>query len=129
LKHEINGKAFEIALNRFVEVPSFHAVEGGQIAVQHHPLTANQEDRLLNLFRLNQGFRVAHGTHPMFMLGIVCEFVACREFEKRRGEASSSRKGMKRRSRFSGSRKRKLRLPHVPASNCAQSDPNAQKKG
>ena len=39
--------------------------------------------------------------------------------------ASSSRRGMKRRSRFSGSRKRKLRLPHVPASNCAQSDPNA----
>ncbi len=34
--------------------------------------------------------------------------------------ASSSRRGMKRRSLFSGSRNR-----NVPASNCAQSEPNA----
>ena len=34
--------------------------------------------------------------------------------------AGSSRRGMKRRSLFNGSRKR-----NVPASNCAQSEPNA----
>ena len=37
--------------------------------------------------------------------------------------ASSSRRGMKRRSLFSGSRKR-----NVPASNCAQSEPNALRR-
>ena len=39
--------------------------------------------------------------------------------------AAASRRGRKRRSLFSGSRKGKLPLPKVPDSNCAQSEPNA----
>ena len=62
----------------------------------------------------------------MFISGIVCEFVADRKFQGRI-DGASGQKGMKRRSWFSGSRKGKLPLPHVPASNpaAAGSEPNA----
>ena len=64
LKHEVGWKAVEVALNGFVEVLGFNAVERSQVAVQHHPLTTDEQDGLLDLFRLNQRCLVAHFGSP-----------------------------------------------------------------
>ena len=60
-EHEISGKAVGVALNGFVEVASGDAIERRKVTIQHHPLPANQENRLFDLFGLNQRFLVVHG--------------------------------------------------------------------
>ena len=49
-----DGKAVEISLDGPAEVLGFNAVKRREVPIQHHPLTAYQENGLFDLFQLNQ---------------------------------------------------------------------------
>src|ERR1035437_7433599 len=59
------SKARSFAPDGFVGVLGLDTVERSQITVQHDLLTSNQQDHLLDLFRLKQRFLVVHFGSPM----------------------------------------------------------------
>jgi len=60
LKHEIAWEARDIPLNRTNQLPGFYTIKCGQISVQYHLMSANQEDRLFNTFGGNQCYIFIH---------------------------------------------------------------------
>jgi len=50
LKYEIYGEPLSVAFNGLIKNLGGHAIDAGQIGVQHHPLPANRVDALLDPF-------------------------------------------------------------------------------
>jgi hypothetical protein len=50
LKHEIRWKTFDISPDLFIEARHRYSVEICQGLIEHHPMTPQQQDRMLNRF-------------------------------------------------------------------------------
>jgi hypothetical protein len=71
LKHEIRGKALKVAFDGLVQVKGFNVIEFGEIAINHHPLAANQKDPLFNQLggqKLLSGFGFGPASHSGFQI-------------------------------------------------------------
>src|SRR3970282_2487434 len=54
LKDEIFGETVPISLYLFIEAPSRHPVELGEVRIKHHLLTSDTQDSALNSLAWNQ---------------------------------------------------------------------------
>lgn len=43
-EHEVGGEALGVALDLFVQAPGGHAVERGEVRIEHDPLAAQEKD-------------------------------------------------------------------------------------
>jgi hypothetical protein len=64
LEHEIFRKALRVALNLFVEAFGGDAIEGGELGIQQHAMTAQDEDGARDLVGRDQGLKACHGGRP-----------------------------------------------------------------
>jgi len=60
LEHEIRGKTVEVSPDGLIESLGFNPIKRREVTIQRHPLPANQENRLLNLFGSNKRRLVVH---------------------------------------------------------------------
>ena len=64
-EHEVVREAVRVALDLLVETLRRHAVQLGEIGIQHHLLPANQEDHPVDPLRRNQRFLFSHGSRSL----------------------------------------------------------------
>lgn len=50
LKHKVLRKSFEVPTDGPIELFCFHAIEGGQVRIEHDFLAADEQNRLLDAF-------------------------------------------------------------------------------
>src|SRR3972149_2542417 len=60
LKHEVPRKPIDVPLDGPGEVLRLDFVERRQVAIQHHFMTADQQDRTLDALGRNQGSSLSH---------------------------------------------------------------------
>src|ERR1035437_2426375 len=60
LKHKVIRESFEVAFNGTIQRAGVNAVKFCQMIVEHHLLTANQEDEILDSFQWNQFNALIH---------------------------------------------------------------------
>lgn len=53
LKHEVGGKTIKVSLHALIENLGLYLIQFSKVTVNHHFLTPNEKDALLNDFRRN----------------------------------------------------------------------------